>query len=63
MLNRYLTVQRYGGHIKNKNLGISEIDVMVYCGIPAPSEDICPVVSGESEECALADGNQRKCLV
>ncbi len=56
-------MQRYGGHIKNKNLGISEIDVMVYCGIPAPSEDICPVVSGESEECALADGNQRKCLV
>ena len=56
-------MQRYGGNIIQKKLGISEIDIVVYCGgTPTPSEDVCPVASGESEECVLADGNSCKCL-
>ena len=54
-------MQRYGGNIIEKKLGISEIDIVVYCGTPTPSEDVCPVASGESEECALAGGNNCKC--
>ncbi len=54
ILGRYLTIQRYAGNLEHKSLGISEIDVTTYCTEPAASEDVCPMLSGDSDECDLA---------
>ncbi len=57
-MHRYVTVQRYGGDLIYKSLGITGIDVVVYCGIPSPSKDVCPIQSGEAEECSLREGTE-----
>ncbi len=51
---RYLTLQRYGGDLREKELSVSDIGVILYCGEPEASEDVCPMVTGESDECDLA---------
>ncbi len=50
---KYITVQKYGGDLVEKNIGISEIEVITYCDDPPVSANVCPTVSEDSDECTL----------